>query len=1342
MAAVVTSTFASEDIQSKGHNVEVVLSLIGDMTSNNINNTALTESGVRAIALVLRSIPMASVHVSSQGAADVVSLYSAHTVDSCLAKLSQLCDDAATYLEKAASSDRGKGELPSDISDWIHLALAIIENTSDCLDYMCEGSDSLLRSHDIWKSTLEQCRPIAVYLSKLFAAVCRLFTVSTSQAFVPNQDLLHQRLDLYKRCSKVIETISGIFGAEVHLKTDLGMKRSLMERYCEHALAAHKPLMSAPPSLKAVLTSLCAIVTKFSAASFDNAKQCQRVVIRCSGTVRELASQLMTLLLRLDASSMHDPKINKRVKSSLMVIRFIVFRISPLLPRARDQEARSSALSMLDTLFGEVLSAKTLLRLPGDISSTVVTLICAVSRKFALSLFTSDTSSLTRHLDILSRHTGENMPLIKGLNHHEAHCEMIRVVCCELGSFSTEDQAQLLGHQTSILAAFAMAMDHDPLFTVLPATSDSYIDSNDQHKDCSSYQQLVASIASSSCCLSSADTFRLWEAAVLTGAMHKAGRSLGYKILFEAWKLVAKSSLDPVATESTISSIVSAILEEVPGLALIRILPWDLLDPENANDKTMALMADMAENIIQCISQTGLHGSNSAATFSAFEAVVPGIRMLNPQRKIRLIETMYSYAYTVMEKCLAADQKPIALLSSLAGNFALSSDVTAAELTSSMASLQAIVSHILQDGQPWIAQHEILVHIFQAASDAGKEPLVQALVRNGGEDKLVRFLGQQASGKETGDIETQAAVYSSIFNTKTALYGATNGTAYSGEVCDTNNPHGPSERKVDKKLWDLGIDDAAIIEYCTGILEDSTEDPEEKQEAILGYLEAVSDTDFSKVVQQAIAKLSEASAEKEKELQAEAKEKLGQALEAEKKELQENSGDATGPVKKQLTLEERRRREKLLSKYDHNDMEIVERPDGEAEIVYHGGGLEKPQDTAVRNSNVQMVLDKEKAQRENSRAAHQKKIEKDKELQERERLKKEKEMRRTMKKEKRRIRWITSPKVQKLFEGIKEGNRGSLSRGITLVESTRSDHREQARELVAACARVTQRTRAMRIGLTGTPGVGKSTFIEAFGMMLVNKGHRVSVMAVDPSSKRSGGSVLGDKTRMQELSVADGAYVRPSPSRGTLGGVARNTLDSIILAEASGYDICLVETVGVGQSETMVSEMVDMFILLMQPGSGDELQGVKRGIMELADLVVINKADGALASAARQTRTYIMNALHLMIPRKATWTPKAIRASAVTGHNLDRVWDSIQRYFKVLDESGEWSALRREQQKKWMWREVTNLLLNWLEKNPETKEYSNMLEAEVASGRLPPAVAAEQIVTSFLNSFPSHPPRL
>ncbi|KAJ2862557.1 hypothetical protein GGI22_002162, partial [Coemansia erecta] len=541
MTALVHSTFVADDTQnvaSKARKVKVILSLIDDMTAD-AANTALSESGARASALVLRSIPMASAHVSSQGA-DEVSLYSAHTVDTCLAKLAQLCDDAAAYLEMAAVPGKGKGELPGDIAERIHLSLAITESLNDCLDCMCEGNDGLLRSQDIWKSTLEQCRPIAAHLSKIFAAVCRLFTVSTGQALVHSQELLHQRLSLYKRCSKLIEVISGIFGSESHLTTDLGMKRSLMERFCEHALAAHKALLSAPPSLKAVLTSLCAIATRFSAASFDNAKQCQKVVVRCSGTVRELASQLMTLFPRLDSTSMQDPKINKRVKSSLMVIRFIVFRISALLPRSRSREAQLAALAMLGSLFGEVLSAKTLLCLPGDISSIVVALICAVSRKFALSLLTGDALLVTKYLDTLDqRRTGEAMPLIEGLSHCEAHCELIRIVCCELGSFSVEDQTRFLGHKTSVLAAFALAMDHDPLSVLLPATGDNYTDSNEQQKDSSSYQQLVASVAASARCLPSAAAFRLWESAVFTGAVHYSGRSLGYKILFEAWKLLA-----------------------------------------------------------------------------------------------------------------------------------------------------------------------------------------------------------------------------------------------------------------------------------------------------------------------------------------------------------------------------------------------------------------------------------------------------------------------------------------------------------------------------------------------------------------------------------------------------------------------------------------------------------------------------------------------------------------------------------------------------------------------------------------------------------------------------------
>ncbi|KAJ2373024.1 hypothetical protein IW150_003825 [Coemansia sp. RSA 2607] len=321
-------------------------------------------------------------------------------------------------------------------------------------------------------------------------------------------------------------------------------------------------------------------------------------------------------------------------------------------------------------------------------------------------------------------------------------------------------------------------------------------------------------------------------------------------------------------------------------------------------------------------------------------------------------------------------------------------------------------------------------------------------------------------------------------------------------------------------------------------------------------------------------------------------------------------------------------------------------------------------------------------------------------------------------------------KAQALFEGITRGDRMSLARAITLVESSRADHRKQAGALVSACSRV-QRPKTLRIGLTGTPGVGKSTFIESLGMLLLRKGHRVSVLAVDPSSARSGGSILGDKTRMQDLSVAEGAFVRPSPSRGSLGGVARNTMDSIILAEAAGFDVCLVETVGVGQSETMVADVVDMFILLLQPGSGDELQGVKRGIMELADLVVINKADGALELPAKLTRSEINNALHLMVPRRTAWAPKCLRASAVTGYNLERVWDTVLRYFDGLGD--EWDTLRAEQREKWMWREVRDLLMTRIHKDEGTRLFAESLKADVLAGSVSPGVAADQIVERFLS---------
>ncbi|KAJ1970519.1 hypothetical protein H4R35_005817, partial [Dimargaris xerosporica] len=266
--------------------------------------------------------------------------------------------------------------------------------------------------------------------------------------------------------------------------------------------------------------------------------------------------------------------------------------------------------------------------------------------------------------------------------------------------------------------------------------------------------------------------------------------------------------------------------------------------------------------------------------------------------------------------------------------------------------------------------------------------------------------------------------------------------------------------------------------------------------------------------------------------------------------------------------------------------------------------------------------------------------------------------------------------VQELYQAIRQGQRAALSRAITLVESTKYEHQKQATELLqlalaestanATATPTSQPTTpsplAFRIGLSGSPGVGKSTFIEAFGTQLTEMGHRLAVLAVDPSSVITGGSILGDKTRMPNLSRNPQAYIRPSPSRGTLGGVAKNTHESMLLCEAAGYDICLVETVGVGQSETMVADMVDMFILLVPPGGGDELQGLKKGVMELADMVIVNKADGELLNAACRAKMEYTSALKFMHPRTPEWRVPVTMVSAMTGKGLPEAWTTIQQF--------------------------------------------------------------------------------
>ncbi|KAF9276838.1 hypothetical protein BGZ74_003531 [Mortierella antarctica] len=346
--------------------------------------------------------------------------------------------------------------------------------------------------------------------------------------------------------------------------------------------------------------------------------------------------------------------------------------------------------------------------------------------------------------------------------------------------------------------------------------------------------------------------------------------------------------------------------------------------------------------------------------------------------------------------------------------------------------------------------------------------------------------------------------------------------------------------------------------------------------------------------------------------------------------------------------------------------------------------------------------------------------------------------------------------VEGLLAGLVEGDRYALARAITLVESSNPQHRVQAQRLLSkilereATLASQQSTtlanstpslskdepsadakeqplrlgKSFRIGLSGPPGVGKSTFIESFGMYLVSKGHRVSVLAVDPSSARTGGSILGDKTRMTELSRSAEAYVRPSPSRGTL---------------AAGYDICLVETVGVGQSETMVADIVDMFVLLVPPAGGDELQGMKKGIMELSDLVIVNKSDGALVDSARYAQIEYTSALKFVKAITSFWKARVIRVSSMGGPEggIDKAWDTMKEYFQIMESSGELQKKRGHQRKIWMWRQVSSELMDLLNEDAQVREMANELEAKVLKNEVMSGAAAHKIVEKFMRGMNS-----
>jgi LAO/AO transport system kinase len=321
--------------------------------------------------------------------------------------------------------------------------------------------------------------------------------------------------------------------------------------------------------------------------------------------------------------------------------------------------------------------------------------------------------------------------------------------------------------------------------------------------------------------------------------------------------------------------------------------------------------------------------------------------------------------------------------------------------------------------------------------------------------------------------------------------------------------------------------------------------------------------------------------------------------------------------------------------------------------------------------------------------------------------------------------------IAALADGVIAGNRRVLAQAITLIESTRSDHRAAASALLERL--MPSAGNSIRLGISGIPGVGKSTFIEALGNHVIDAGHRVAVLTVDPSSAISGGSILGDKTRMEELSRRDEAYIRPSPAGKTLGGVTRRSREAMILCEAAGFDVIIVETVGVGQSETKVADMTDMFLLLLLPGAGDELQGIKRGIVELADLILINKADDDLADLARRAAAEYRSALQLLHPRSPNWKVEVKCCSARDAIGIDDAWETVLSHHGMLGSTGELEVRRAAQARDWLWSDVTDNLVDAFRSDPQVREQLSSLEAATSAGQMPPTVAARKLLEIFLD---------
>ncbi|KAJ1966207.1 hypothetical protein GGI12_000229 [Dipsacomyces acuminosporus] len=555
-----------------------VLFLVGEMLSD-MSIHQLYECGIRTAARGLRNARAASDQQDEQASA-----YSTQVTDICLSKLVDSYESISRCLEKSSGSAANASA--ANAADLLHLALVCTENIHGCLEHMSNGNGDIRASPKIWTSNLDGVNPVALYLIRLFESTCRIFTASTAQALIRQSQYKAQCSALYKASGVLIELLSSVFSSSNHLSQDLGMKRSILERYCEHALSVYKAFMSFPQQFKAVWKTLCRIVTIFTAASFNSAGLCTMVYSQSCGTVQTLASQTASLLRRTSVADMSDDKLLKRTRSSLAFIRFFVFQMASLLARIRssintssshteDTGVVASTMSMLDVIFGELMDPSTLAHVSPDISSVARQTVSTVAEKLAVSLFVEDISPALSYLDMLDSFVAgadrtkariSHMPLMDGIKSASANREILRIIIANIGTFSPDQQQQFLDHGMSIMSAFALAIDCDPS-SVFPVTKGDTFVYDGQQTSTIEYEQLVSSVSLSGACLSSAGLFCMWELAVFAIVLQSPPGSLGAKIIVDGWLALAKHLLPHSALISSMNGIVDVAVSTTEPIA-------------------------------------------------------------------------------------------------------------------------------------------------------------------------------------------------------------------------------------------------------------------------------------------------------------------------------------------------------------------------------------------------------------------------------------------------------------------------------------------------------------------------------------------------------------------------------------------------------------------------------------------------------------------------------------------------------------------------------------------------------------------------------------------------------